>query len=111
MPSLLLLRAEVSRAGRRGGRSACVSRTGRLLPRRVHPAMVKCQAPEVKEADTLNLDAREPLRTPAGRAALAEADALAPDEKTFLSHFSRLAKRHEPQTARAALATAVLRRR
>jgi hypothetical protein len=59
----------------------------------------------------LNLDDLERLMTPAGRAALAEADALGPDEKTFLGHFGRLSKRHEPATARAALATAILRRR
>jgi SAM-dependent methyltransferase len=59
----------------------------------------------------LNLVDLERLQTPEGRAALADADALAPDEKTFLGCFGRLAKRHEPDVARAALATAILRRR
>jgi len=59
----------------------------------------------------LNLDDLGRLLTPAGAAALAEADAMAPDEKTFLGHFGRLSKRNEPRTARVALATAILRRR
>src|SRR5439155_23361170 len=53
----------------------------------------------------------ERLQTRAGRADLTEADAVAPDERSFLGHFTRLSKRHEPPTARAALATAILRRR
>lgn len=65
----------------------------------------------VKERGALNLDDLERLLSFAGRAALAEADALAPDEKSYLSHFARLSKRYEAQTARAALATAILRRR
>jgi hypothetical protein len=59
----------------------------------------------------LNLHELELLQTPAGRAALAEAVELAPEEGTYLNCFGRLSKGHEAQTARAALATAMLRRR
>jgi SAM-dependent methyltransferase len=59
----------------------------------------------------LNLVDLERLQTPEGRAALADADALEPDEKAFLGCFGRLSKRHETELARAALSAAILRRR
>jgi hypothetical protein len=51
------------------------------------------------------------LLTPAGQAALADAGALDPTEATFLAAFYRLAKRHPADLARAALETALLRRK
>src|SRR4051812_16032000 len=62
-------------------------------------------------ANALNLHDLQLLQTPAGRAALLEADALAPGERTYLNLFGRLQKRYEAAVARAALATAMLRRR
>jgi SAM-dependent methyltransferase len=49
------------------------------------------------------------LLTPAGQAALAEAVTVRPTEATFLTCFTRLAKRHPADLARAALETALLR--
>jgi hypothetical protein len=51
------------------------------------------------------------LRTPLGEAALATAMELAPDEATFLRCAGRLEKRFPRPLARAALETALLRRR
>ncbi|MGL4552543.1 MAG: class I SAM-dependent methyltransferase [Gemmataceae bacterium] len=51
------------------------------------------------------------LLTPAGQAALAEAAALAPDDGAFLACFTKLEKRYDREVARAAVETAVLRRR
>src|SRR5258708_2041750 len=51
------------------------------------------------------------LFSPAGQAALAEAMELAPDEASFLSCHNRLSKRFGSDLARAALQTALLRRR
>src|SRR5947208_7279569 len=51
------------------------------------------------------------LQTEAGRAALAEATAQSPEEATFLACFNRLSKRYERELARAAIETAMLRRR
>src|SRR5262245_14928181 len=51
------------------------------------------------------------LLTPTGQAALAEATALAPDAGAFLGCFTKLAKRYERELARAAVETAILRRR
>src|SRR5207245_1448329 len=45
----------------------------------------------------MNLGDLDRLRAPAGRAALADADALAPDEKSYLSCFARLSRRHDPE--------------
>src|SRR6478752_1822991 len=59
----------------------------------------------------MNLADLDRLQTPAGRAALADACALEPDEKSSLACANRLSKTHDPLTARAALATAILRRR
>jgi hypothetical protein len=51
------------------------------------------------------------LLTPDGQAALAEAAALDPTEETFLAAFNRVAKHHPADLARAALETALLRRK
>jgi hypothetical protein len=51
------------------------------------------------------------LRTPAGQAALDAAAAEDPTEAAFLAGFRRLAKRFPPDLARAALETAILRRK
>ncbi len=50
------------------------------------------------------------LLTPAGQAALADAETLHPREVDFLPHFQTLSKRYPPALARAALETAILRR-
>src|SRR5258707_815384 len=59
----------------------------------------------------MNLADLDRLQTPAGRAALADACALAPDEKSSFACANRLSKTHDPLAARAALTTAILRRR
>jgi SAM-dependent methyltransferase len=59
----------------------------------------------------MNLPDFQALLTPAGQAALAEAEALAPREAGFLAHLSRLEKRHPSTLAKAALETAILRQR
>jgi SAM-dependent methyltransferase len=51
------------------------------------------------------------LQTPAGRAALAEAATLAPDEAAYLKAHNRLSKRYPAELARAALETVLLRRK
>lgn len=51
------------------------------------------------------------LLSPAGQAALADAVALAPTEAGFLKAFGRLRKHHPPALAKAALETALLRRK
>jgi hypothetical protein len=51
------------------------------------------------------------LLTPVGQTALAEAAALDPTEDTFLAGLNRLSKHHPADLARAALETALLRRR
>jgi hypothetical protein len=51
------------------------------------------------------------LQSPAGLAALADAGRMDPDDSTFLGCYNRLSKQHPPGLARAALQTAVLRRR
>src|SRR5262245_39197081 len=51
------------------------------------------------------------LASPAGQDALAQAMELAPDQASFLSCHNRLSKRFGPDLARAALETALLRRR
>jgi hypothetical protein len=51
------------------------------------------------------------LLTDEGRAALADATALRPNEASYLSCFTRLSKRHPPELARAALETLLLRDR
>src|SRR5687767_8218223 len=57
----------------------------------------------------MNLDTFRQLLAPAGRAALADAVALAPTEAAFLACFESLRKRHPPELAKAALETAILR--
>ncbi len=59
----------------------------------------------------MDLDALEQLQTAGGRLALDEAVRLVPDESTFLACFNRLSRRHPAALARAALETALLRRR
>src|SRR6266511_2969792 len=51
------------------------------------------------------------LQSPARQAALAQAVELAPDESTFLACHNRLVKFFPPALTRAALETALLRRR
>jgi hypothetical protein len=51
------------------------------------------------------------LQTPEGRQALDEAGLLLPDEQTFLTCFNRLSRRYPAPLVRAALETALLRRR
>ena len=51
------------------------------------------------------------LLTPNGAEALQAAAALEPREEDFLRHFQRLSKQFERETARAALETAILRRK
>jgi SAM-dependent methyltransferase len=58
----------------------------------------------------VNLPAFRTLLTPAGQAALAEAESLTPREADYLRHFQTLSKRSPPDLARAALETAILRR-
>src|SRR5262245_46622387 len=58
--------------------------------------------------DLASLDA---LQTPAGREALTRAVELAPDEASFLTCFNRLSKQFPADLARAAVETALLRRR
>ncbi|MBY0514886.1 MAG: hypothetical protein K2P78_13345, partial [Gemmataceae bacterium] len=59
----------------------------------------------------MDLPAFRELLTPAGRAALAAAAALAPAEAGFLAAFEALRKRHPPPRAKAALETVLLRER
>jgi hypothetical protein len=59
----------------------------------------------------MDLASLELLHAPAGEAALAEAMELAPDDASFLTCFTRLEKRYPAELARAALQTAILRRR
>jgi hypothetical protein len=59
----------------------------------------------------MDLAGLELLGTARGESALAEAAALAPDESTFLSCFNRLTKRFPADLAKAALETALLRKR
>ena len=57
----------------------------------------------------MDLAAFRHLLTPAGQEALAAAQAVAPREADFLSHFQTLSKRYPAGLARAALETAILR--
>lgn len=57
----------------------------------------------------MNLETFQRLLTPAGQAVLADAAALAPKESEFLRCFETLRKNHEPELAKAALETALLR--
>jgi hypothetical protein len=59
----------------------------------------------------MDLDSLQRLQTPDGRRALAESMQLLPDEQTFLACFNRLSRRYPSDLARAALETALLRRR
>lgn len=59
----------------------------------------------------MELATLEQLLTPIGQEALREATALAPDEATFLAAHRRLSKRFPGELTRAALETALLRRR
>src|SRR5262245_15306313 len=51
------------------------------------------------------------LLTPTGQTALAAAMDLSPSEDQFLTHFEKLRKRFSPDLAKAALETAILRRK
>jgi SAM-dependent methyltransferase len=57
----------------------------------------------------MDLPTLRELLAPAGRAALADAAALAPTEAGFLGAFEKLRKRHPPALAKAALETVLLR--
>lgn len=57
----------------------------------------------------MDLAAFRHLLTPDGQAALEAAQALHPQETTFLTHFTTLSRRYPPELARAALETAILR--
>jgi hypothetical protein len=59
----------------------------------------------------MDLDQLTALRSPAGQFALARAAELAPDESTYLACFNKLSKHVPGELARAALETAMLRRR
>jgi SAM-dependent methyltransferase len=59
----------------------------------------------------MNLDSLARLQEPAGQEALAQSMALAPDESSFLRCFNRLSRHFDPILARAALQTALLRKR
>src|SRR5947209_4506430 len=59
----------------------------------------------------MDLAAFTELLSPTGQQALAEADALAPSDATLLACVSRLQKRFGPALTRAAVETALLRRR
>jgi hypothetical protein len=59
----------------------------------------------------MDLTSYAALLTPTGRAALVAAVALDPTEESYLSGFNRLVKRHPAALARAALETALLRRK
>ncbi|MDH3943586.1 MAG: methyltransferase domain-containing protein [Anaerolineae bacterium] len=58
----------------------------------------------------MDLEGFRSLFTPQGEAALDAAAQLEPREVDFLAHFQTLSKRYPPETARAALETAILRR-
>jgi hypothetical protein len=57
----------------------------------------------------MDLELFRQLLTPPGQAALAEALALSPTEHSFLACFEQLRKHHQPELAKAALETAILR--
>jgi hypothetical protein len=59
----------------------------------------------------MNLSGFRALNSPAGQAALLAAEALEPKESDFLRHFTTLSRRLPADLARAALETAVLRRK
>ncbi len=59
----------------------------------------------------MDLATFQTLLTPAGQAALAAAVELAPAEETFLAHWQRLQKHYPSELAKAALETAILRRK
>lgn len=59
----------------------------------------------------MNRNEFDELLTPHGQTVLAEATALAPDEKTYLQHHQHLTKRHSSSLARTALTTVLLRQK
>jgi hypothetical protein len=59
----------------------------------------------------MDLTSFRQLLTPAGRAALAQAGALAPTEESFLACYESLRKHTPPELAKAAVETAILRAR
>jgi SAM-dependent methyltransferase len=67
---------------------------------------------ERRERDgVMNLGTFRELLAPAGQVALADAAALAPTEAAFLACFEALRKRHPSEPAKAAIETAILRRK